>query len=300
MVNVREKLRGNPLLATIVLILLYTLILFAPDIVLSPLRPFVTDIPYFVQLLIGFIVSVVFHLILWHFIVPFGLKLPNGKETLNEYHKSILLSKIHPLKRNILLGLSFTAVYFLSFLCGAFLLGNYVFDLNVLFGTPEPATLTEPAKRGWFLFFFAFIPGIWEEIAFRGVILPLFLRKYSEKKSIIANGIIFGAMHSINAIFLLLGGMDIFVILVLVGTQMIYAGLIGILFAQVANKTQSLLPCIITHYLIDSVGALVTNATFSNPILEIIALTVFAGIIPTVCCLLIFKFIIEREEKSKE
>jgi membrane protease YdiL (CAAX protease family) len=44
------------------------------------------------------------------------------------------------------------------------------------------------------------VPGIWEEIAFRGVILTLLLKKYSEKKSIIINGLLFGGVHFINII----------------------------------------------------------------------------------------------------
>ncbi|MFX1313139.1 MAG: CPBP family intramembrane glutamic endopeptidase, partial [Promethearchaeota archaeon] len=210
----------------IVAILIYTfLLILFPVLFIFPL------IGNFVFFIVNFSVL----LILWLVIVPLGLKLPK-KESITEFSQTIGLSTFRPLWRNIFIGISSIIIFSFSiFLCGN-IFGTWLFD-------------SVDYKNIWFLFITALIPGIWEEVAFRGVILNLQLKKYSNKISIILNGVLFGLSHSINIIF----GADLFLTLL----QMLYASCIGIAFAYIFVKTRSLLPSILTHYSIDSVLQLI-------------------------------------------
>ena len=75
------------------------------------------------------------------------------------------------------------------------LFGTWFLDWKILFGNPSITT-----GLGWFLFILMLIPGIWEEVAFRGVILNLQLKKYSNTISIMLYGVLFGLFHLTNLI----------------------------------------------------------------------------------------------------
>ncbi|MHA1489312.1 MAG: CPBP family glutamic-type intramembrane protease [Promethearchaeota archaeon] len=289
-------LRKNPLLGIVVLAILYIAV---PQIIVIPLvLPIVfllenISLPFIFLMLIDFFLSFLSLLVLWFIIVPFGLKLPNGKESFREFAKTIRLSTVQPLGRNILLGIFYTAIFCGCALCGALFLGEYVFDLSLILGTPTPENYYGLLTRGWILFVNMLIPGIWEEIAFRGVILTLLLKKYSKKKAIIIDGVAFGLFHLTNIIFL--PGVDPYVVMM----QAIYAGLMGISLAYMYVATESLLPCIIAHYLIDVFAGLFANVVIVDPIVASVYLIVFFGIIPAIFNILLVKFIKQRKKPIK-
>lgn len=84
--------------------------------------------------------------------------------------------------------------------------------------------------------------GYVEEIIFRGFLFKA-IEKNSVKNAIIISAITFGAGHIIN---ILTGQATIDTIL-----QIVYAVAIGFAFVMVFYKSNSLIPCIITHSLID-------------------------------------------------
>ena len=84
--------------------------------------------------------------------------------------------------------------------------------------------------------------GYVEEIIFRGLLFKA-IEKDSVKQAIIISAITFGAGHIIN---LLTGHATVDTIL-----QIVYAMAIGFAFVMVFYKSKSLIPCIITHSLVD-------------------------------------------------
>jgi membrane protease YdiL (CAAX protease family) len=91
-------------------------------------------------------------------------------------------------------------------------------------------------------------PGIWEEVAWRGVILTLLLKKHSERRAIVINAVLFALGHLTN---LLVGQPPIAMLgqLIFVFTGTLFLGLLFV-------KTKSLIPGIITHYAGDAFGPL--------------------------------------------
>ncbi len=149
---------------------------------------------------------------------------------------------------------------------------------------------------GWFIFVVMLIPGIWEEVAFRGVMLPMLSKKYSSKIAILISSVIFGLVHSFNIIITIIYGANPILILF----QVIYATFLGISFAYMYVKTGSLLPSIITHYLIDAVGQIFFNVQINDIFLAGLFLIGFIGIIPSVLMILLVKFFMQRENRVKK
>ena len=85
--------------------------------------------------------------------------------------------------------------------------------------------------------------GFIEEIIFRGFLFKM-MEKENEKRAIIVSAITFGIGHIVN----LLNGADLIPTLM----QICYAMSIGYLFVIIFYKSKSLIPCIITHCLVNS------------------------------------------------
>ncbi|TFG27860.1 MAG: CPBP family intramembrane metalloprotease [Promethearchaeota archaeon] len=279
MVKIREKLIKYPLLGSIVLMGLFGLFLFGSTILSIILFG---SSSFLMFTIMRFIIIFIALMILFLIITPFGLHLPNGKESFDEWKETIGLSVYKPLKRNILLGLLLFAV---TSLCGwifIIIFGVYIFSPNAIFGSPQSGNL------GFLIFITALRPGIWEEVMFRGIILTLLAKKYSEKKSVIISSILFGLMHLFN----LLSGGNIIITVI----QVIYATFFGIVFGYLFIKTKSLLPCIITHYLIDSLGQLFASASVTN-FFSYIMITIFGfGLIPMILNLILIRYLVKSED----
>ena len=181
-----------------------------------------------------------FKILLGFIIAPFILRLPKGKRSFKQYLDDIGLSRVQPFFRLVLLALSCYVILALSQAAASFVYrlfeglpinGSFirqVFDLTKDLPPGSPSLLIS-------------IPSIFEEVAFRGIVLTVFLRKYSERQSIIFSSIGFGLMHALN----LVGGAD----LVWTTGQVIWAFLIGLFYGYVFVRTRSLLPPMIVHYL---------------------------------------------------
>lgn len=87
--------------------------------------------------------------------------------------------------------------------------------------------------------------GFIEEIIFRGFLFKM-MAKDSVKSAIIVSSVTFGIGHIIN----LLNGADLIPTLM----QICYAISIGYLFVVIFYKSKSLIPCIITHSLVNSLS----------------------------------------------
>jgi membrane protease YdiL (CAAX protease family) len=284
-ISIREIMRKYPLLGTITLLVLYAGFLFLPSFIELPLIFVIEYLPFITILFIDFFVVFGVMGLLWLLVVRKALGFPNGPESLRKYTKTIGLKPGKKIGRNILLGIGCSIIYFVSTTITGNIFGNFIFDLDVVFGTPG----TSISIYGWFLFILMLIPGIWEEVSFRGIITTLNLRKYSRTTVLIIVSVLFGLFHYFN----FLVGNDLF----LTGIQVIYATLLGFLFGYLFIKTKSLIPSIIVHYLIDSLGQLFTYVEFDSILNFVLFAIIGVGVIPTVLGMLLVKLVV-REERS--
>ncbi|NHJ31688.1 MAG: CPBP family intramembrane metalloprotease, partial [Asgard group archaeon] len=196
--------------------------------------------------------------ILWIVIVPFIFGLPNKREFV-AYTKDIKLARIKPVLRSIGLGI-ITAIVTLTFMLLANFLSTLITGGQVAF---VPALLIHPQTVNIYT---SLKPGIWEEVAFRGVILVLMLKIRRKQFAVINNGLLFGAFHSLN---ILTGFLNAFIFgveynrenFIPVLFQVVYTAFLGIMIAYMFVKTKMLIPCILTHYIIDGLSTLVIANT---------------------------------------
>ncbi len=287
-------LRNKPVIGAIVLTFLYFIFLFlslfAESLVLLPFLNILTSFNFIILLFIDFFFQFGFLAILWLIVIPRGMKLPERCDSFKDYSKKIHLSTLKPVGRNILLGVGSFIIFGIVVFIGAITLGNYVFNPKILFGNPDPSV-----GLGWFLFIIMLIPGIWEEVAYRGVIIPMLTKKYRVRTSLIISALLFGLAHTLNFITYIIIGVDPLSILFFVGFQVIYATLLGFAFGYMYIKTKSLLPGIILHFLIDSMGQILFNTFIDDVFLEGIFLVCFLGLIPAILIILMVKLLVKSD-----
>jgi len=109
--------------------------------------------------------------------------------------------------------------------------------------------------------------GFIEEIIFRGFLFKM-IAKDSVKSAIIISAITFGIGHIIN----LFNGADLIPTLLQIG----YAMSIGYLFAIIFYKSGSLIPCIITHSLVNSLSIFNVGSSYISSIFLIIFPIIYA------------------------
>jgi membrane protease YdiL (CAAX protease family) len=182
------------------------------------------------------------HILGLFIIIPFMLRLPNGKTTFRKYLDDIRLSRIRPFLPLLFIGISSSLIMLL-----VLAVNSIVFRITQ--GLPlSPAFLGRvinlpanlPPKS---LSYIKAFPAIFEEISWRGVILVLFLKKYSVTKSISITALGFGLLHFINLLF---GGEPSFVI-----QQVIFGSALGFFYGYLVLRSDSLMPAMLFHYLVN-------------------------------------------------
>jgi membrane protease YdiL (CAAX protease family) len=182
------------------------------------------------------------HILVLFIIVPFVLRLPNGKTTFRKYLDDIRLSRIRPLIPLLILGISSSLIMLL-----VLSVNSFIFHLAQ--GLPLNAAFLRrvinlrsnlpPQSLSYIMSF----PAIFEEVSWRGVMLVLFMKKYSVKKSILITALGFGILHIIN----LMGGVEPdFVI-----QQVIFCSFVGFFYGYLVLRSDSLMPAMLFHYLVN-------------------------------------------------
>jgi membrane protease YdiL (CAAX protease family) len=288
-------LRRRPILGGIVVMLLFNLFPWIATFIEVLLLPLIIQLQFIGILIFEFIYLELFLILLLLYVIPRGMKLPRKDKTILGYTKTIGLTRFKPFVRNLIVGFGSTALLCLSLYIGAFLLGFSYFPPDFLFRDPNPM-LPGILSLGWFIWIFMIRPGLWEEVAFRGINIPLLSKKYKRIFTILISGVIFGLAHAFNIIGALLSGGPHFP----TAFQVVYSSLLGFSMAYMYLKTKSLLPCIIYHYLVDTVGLAFTNVNLS--VLTIfdlfrwgVFLIVFLGVIPSLLSIGLTKIVFWKD-----
>ena len=106
----------------------------------------------------------------------------------------------------------------------------------------DPAVLID--EDNWLILFAALVPGIWEELAFRGFVLTNLQQRFSTPVAVVISSIVFGCFHFSN----LLGNWDDVASVV---AGVIAATTLGLGWAYMVIRTNSIMPAIVLHYLVD-------------------------------------------------
>lgn len=107
--------------------------------------------------------------------------------------------------------------------------------------------------------------GFIEEILFRGFLFKSIYSEKKQKQAILISSLTFGLGHIVN----LLNGAELFSTLL----QICYAVAIGFLFTIIFYKGKSLIPCILTHSILNSLSAF---AVTPAPAYEIVSSVILA------------------------
>lgn len=180
------------------------------------------------------------NLFLLFVVVPFVLGFPKRKHPYETYLSEIRLAQLKPFIKLIILGISCYVILALCQVAGVLVyrLVNHL-PINLSFMRYSFMITNElpPKSSSWFYS----LPSILEEVAFRGVILAMFLRFYRQPKAILFSALGFGAIHLLN----MLDGRDP----VWVTGQVVWAAILGLFYGYITLKTNSLIPAMIVHYL---------------------------------------------------
>jgi len=226
---------GHPWLALLIVILAIPIAQVLVGVVVIGLFKQPQDAP-----MTQFVVATSAHILVLFVLVPFVLGLPDGTRSFSAYVDAIRLSRVQPFLRLLLLGLS---CYLILALCQA--AGTLVYRVR------EGQTVTWPFVRGildvsgqlppksWDILFS--FPWVFEEIAFRGVILSLFLARYPKPTAVVIAALSFGASHMFN----LATGQELAWVL----GQAVWATILGLFYGVVVLKSGSLWPAMMVHYL---------------------------------------------------
>jgi membrane protease YdiL (CAAX protease family) len=229
-----------------------------------------------------------YHILTVFILAPFVLRLPKGKRTFGQYLDDIRLSSMQPFVRLVLLALSCYAILALSQVAASFVYRLFEGQpINASF-VRQVFDLSSDLPPGSLSLLIS-IPSGFEEVAFRGIALTVFLTKYSNRKSIIFASLGFGLMHLLN----LTSGRE----LAWVMGQVVWASIIGLFYGYVFVKTRSLLPPMIVHYLSNVFIGSLTGYVQGRASIEVQALygvLLSFGVVPTTLMILWTRFFSSR------
>jgi membrane protease YdiL (CAAX protease family) len=187
-----------------------------------------------------FAVALLGHIAVLFMLVPFVLRLPGGTRSFRAYVDAIRLSKVQPFLQLLLLGLSCYLILALCQACGVLvyratqgqpITGAFVRSILDLSGD------LPPQSSSWLVS----LPSALEEVAFRGVILSLFLTRYPKPAAVVIAALSFGVAHLGN----LASGRELAWVL----GQVVWAAILGLFYGVLVLRSGSLWPAMLVHYL---------------------------------------------------
>lgn len=277
------RLCEHPWLALLAVVVTSVFAIFLSGAVIFGVLGLPDDAP-----VVQFAQGLAYHVLTGFILAPFVLRLPKGKRTFGQYLDDIGLSRVQPFVRLVLLALSCTLILGLSQAAASFVYrlseglpidGRFVRRVFDLSGElpPESASLLTS------------LPSAFEEVAFRGIVLTVFLSRYSKRQAIIFSALGFGLMHVLN---LAMGREPVWVL-----GQVVWAFTIGLFYGYVFVRTRSLLPPMIVHYLSNVLIGWLTGYLQSRASIEMQALygvILSFGVVPTTLMILWTRFFASR------
>ncbi len=225
--------------AIIVLLTLYFLCMFVPEI-LFILVPFGDLLyPELILLVLRIIILTLYFFLLWP-----KFRYPKEFQQFSEYRDFVHL-RWPTERKDMFLGVLTAGLTLSCSFLAVLLTGNF-----------EPDLITILPPTSWNILL-SLVPGIFEEICFRGIILAILLRIYQNNttKAIVISSLLFGGFHITSLITTTLGPTIIQIVISILG---------GLVFGYLTVRTKSLLPAMISHYLIDVFAPFVFNAPDAN------------------------------------
>ncbi len=236
----KESFFGKNIWITIILlIILYIAIVFLVHYGLRNVEYLFDN--YYIIFLITFALLALLLMI----IVPDVMKIQGKNKGYEEFLKAIRITKIKPLIRIIGIGILIAGVELTCVLVGSLISEQlhtvaFEWDIKVILGPRSEI-------------YISVIPGIWEEVLFRGITITLLLKKYSEKESILISALLFGFFHNANLInSIYYSDSDIFYHVIGVQFQVMQTFFSGIVYGYLFIKTKSLVPGMIAHCLFNT------------------------------------------------
>ena len=286
MKNVRQRMPEFPVVTGIIVTLIYIFVIVFGEITSIILSKSILDNNAVLTQLARILILLLLNCLMWFLFVPKILLLPSAEPNLSAYLSSINLGNdaFKDFRQYIFYAISSTTIFFVGVLTASALTGEYIFEISRIIGLPEDNDLKS------FGFLFYLIPSIFEEIAFRGVILLLLLRKYSNNISIIISAFIFGIGHLIN--YLIFGNFWSSM------TQIVTGIMIGVFFAYLVLRTSSLVPGIIIHYLYNSFVILFRVFNESDPQTSFYLQILFGCLLPIVINLILSRFLPLKKQET--
>jgi membrane protease YdiL (CAAX protease family) len=225
----------RPLLFGFILTIIYGFIAYLADLLELEQVLFASGSSPFASIFFKFSSRFTLSGILWLILLPIALSIIKGL-SFRDYVRYLRLNQ--KIVRNIVIGLIISTSFVIAVVLTAIILGVYSSDIEFLVSPDHLSGI------GWFIFVLALVPGIWEEIAFRGIILSFLVKEYSVKKAIIFNGLLFSLFHLFNY-FILHQDLDNVILFSLAAIP------VGIALSYLTIKRKSILPAILIHYTID-------------------------------------------------
>ncbi len=277
------RLSERPWLSLVAIVLTTVLLSIVTGIVVFLLTRFPLDSSAF-----QIVTALSYHILTVFLIAPFVLHLPKGKKSFRQFLEDIGLTRVRPFSRLVLLALSCYIILALSQITATFVYRFFEgqpIDLSFIQQIFDPSIDLPPSSLSLLLS----IPSIFEEMVFRGIVLTVFLRKYSERESIIFSSIGFASIHLFSAV---LGGDPLWAL-----GMAVWASIIGLFYGYAFVRTRSLLPPMIVHYLGNAfvstlVGYIQASASFE---VQFLYGTIFTlGVVPTTLMILWTRFFTSR------
>ena len=226
----------HPLLVSLFLTIIYGFVVYLPDSLDLENVIFLDPTP-FERIFFEFVMRFSLSGLLWLILLPTAFYLMKDTSP-RDFARLVRLNLGQITGRDILSGVIISISFFISVVLTAILLGVYTSDFYLLTSPDYENGL------GWFIFIFALIPGIWEEVVFRGIVFTFLAAKCSMRKAILLDALLFSFFHIFNYILL---DQDLLSVIL----QSIAAVPVGISLAYLVVSRDSILPAIFVHYSID-------------------------------------------------
>ena len=234
MAKIKFQLTNHPWLFLLVFLILIVLCQVIVGVLLYPLKILPgSSASIFLVMLLG-------NLLLLLIIVPYVLGFPKRPRPYETYLTEIRLAKVTPFIRLLLLGITCWVILAVCQVAGV-LVYRLTQGLPINAGFMQSwfrlSTSLPPNSPSWWVS----LPSVLEEVAFRGVVLAMFLRFYNQRRAIIFSAFGFGIVHLFNIVS---GGDPVWV-----AGQAVWGAILGLFYGYVTLRTGSLLPAMIFHYL---------------------------------------------------